>query len=224
MYFVGGGAFGKRGETAYIQKKWKELGIEERVFMLGYRSDIVELYKHVDLYIGTFPMGGGLMSQIAASQELPVVQYASNGLSMCLGEFFLPNKYLRKFVFVDDEKGFYDEVKFLIENKEIRSKQGKEMKKSVISKEEFNKQLYILIHEKRDSFEREIYHVDCERLKDNQFELENNCHNSYSRILFKSKYIRKYKPIEFVINAIALFVYCDKNWLLNLIKSKFRVV
>ena len=224
LYFVGGGAFGKRGETAYIQKKWKELGIEERVFMLGYRSDIVELYKHVDLYIGTFPMGGGLMSQIAASQELPVVQYASNGLSMCLGEFFLPNKYLRKFVFVDDEKGFYDEVKFLIENKEIRSKQGKEMKKSVISKEEFNKQLYILIHEKRDSFEREIYHVDCERLKDNQFELENNCHHSYSRILFKSKYIRKYKPIEFVINAIALFVYCDKNWLLNLIKSKFRVV
>lgn len=224
LYFVGGGAFGKVGETAYIKKKWKELGIEDRVFMLGFRNDIVELYKNVDLYIGTFPMGGGLMSQIAASQGLPVVQYASDGLSMCLGEFFLPNKFSRKFVFIDDEKGFYDEVKFLINNREARTKQGKEIKKSVISKEKFNEQLYILINEKRDSIDREIYHVDCEHLRANQFELENNCHHSYSRILIKSKYIRKYKPVEFVVNMIALILYSDKKWLFNLIKSKFRMV
>ncbi len=221
LYFVGGGAFGKSGESAYILKKWKELGISDRVYMLGFRNDIVEIYKHVDLYIGTFPMGGGLMSQIAATQEVPIVQYASEGLSNYLGEFLLDNNNYRKFVFVDDEDAFLDEVKYLTINEAERVRQGKQLKQAVISKHDFDSQLRQLILSKKDKYKRKRYQVDCDKLRDNQFELENNCHHSYSRILIKSRYLRKQHPFEYCLNILYFLKDCDKRWLINrLLKTR----
>lgn len=70
----------------------KKYQLGDRFYVLGFRNDIIELFRKVDVYIGTYPIGGGLMTQIAASNNLPVVQYASPGLSDKLSEFLLPGE------------------------------------------------------------------------------------------------------------------------------------
>lgn len=57
LYYAGGGAFGKLGQASYIERQLGERGIEGRVHLLGFRDDIVDLMRHMDIYLGTYPMG-----------------------------------------------------------------------------------------------------------------------------------------------------------------------
>lgn len=220
LLFAGGGAFGKSGERIYIEKKWKELGINDKVYMLGFRDDIVEIFKHADLYIGTYPMGGGLMSQIAASQGLPVVQYATDGLSESLGEFIGEAKGLRKFVFLNDERGFLKETSYLLTHGEERLKQGAILRDSIISPNKFSTELYASVHSGKDLYIRKYYAVDCAQRRENQFEVENKCHHSFYRIMIMSNYIKRHYPIQFIYYCLMFFIYSDKHWLWEQIKKR----
>ena len=59
-------------------------GYELRVFLLGNRSDIPEIIKRVDIYLGTFPVGGGLMSQFAAVNGKPLLIYGTTDIDEVL--------------------------------------------------------------------------------------------------------------------------------------------
>lgn len=48
---------------------------EDRVFLIGQRDDINEVFKHSDIYYSTYPLFGGLMSQYAAINALPILAF-----------------------------------------------------------------------------------------------------------------------------------------------------
>lgn len=212
--FSGGGAFGKLGQTSYIQKQIKLRHIEERFHILGFRDDIVELMRHVDIYVGTYPIGGGLMSQIAASQKLPIVQYASTGLSSSVHEF-LSLKPDESFVFVNDLDGFYKEVHRLVNSVEQRRITGERNFNAVMTQDIFVVQLKSLISEKRNQYPVENYSVDCENLRTNQIDVENNCFHSFPRILVKSTYVKKNEVFKYCINLLKFIWFSDKKWVLS---------
>lgn len=53
---------------------------EKRFILLGFRSDINEVIKRIDIYINTYPMIGGLMSQFAALNNKPIIGYTDESL------------------------------------------------------------------------------------------------------------------------------------------------
>ena len=63
------------GNMTPLNKFIRKNRFENRVILLGYRKDIYEVFNHCDIYLGTIPIIGGLMSQYAAVCSKPIVQF-----------------------------------------------------------------------------------------------------------------------------------------------------
>lgn len=59
-------------------KKVKKMNNWKRVIMLGNRTDIWGVYMHVDIYLSSYPILGGLMTQYAAENKLPIISFGKN--------------------------------------------------------------------------------------------------------------------------------------------------
>lgn len=198
----------------------KKYQLGDRFYVLGFRNDIIELFRKVDVYIGTYPIGGGLMTQIAASNNLPVVQYASPGLSDKLSEFLLPGECDCDQIVYLDENLFLAQVKKYVEDENERKKSGIRLSQRVMSKAVFDVQLHEIVYTLKSEHTVKRYEYDCDKLRKNQIEIENYCSHSYARILIKNKYIRK-KETFLYIGYLAQFVWhSDKKWLLKKVMGK----
>lgn len=212
LYFAGGGAFGKLGQTSYIEKQFSSRNLQDRIHMLGFRDDIVEVMKHMDLYIGTYPIGGGLMTQIAASQGLPIVQYATEGLSDHVDEFLM-TKESRTFLYKNDMEGFLARVRELVTDTNERHRIAEINRQSTLAREDFDKRLHAIVLEGSKFYTAESYRVSLSALRSNQIDVENNCYPSHDRILVRSAYIRRSHPVRFAISVIRFVGKADKKWL-----------
>lgn len=219
FYYIGAGVYGKLAQTGYLEQIIREFELGQRFHVLGYRSDIVELMDHMDIYMGTYPIGGGLMTQIAASQGIPILQFVSEGLSSSVGEFIDCTNRDQSFVFKEEDL-FYEEAKKLIENSGYRKQQGENLKKAILTEEQFNKQLFELIFEGRSHYVPSYYKTDCSKNRENQIEVENFCTHDHSRIIVKNQYVRKKEPIKYLLNCIDFLIHVDKKWLLKKIYGK----
>ena len=65
-----------------------------RTYYLGFRDDIEEVMKRSDVYLDTYPFGGGLMVQIAATNSKPILVYKDTDVENLVG-----TKKKSKFVF-----------------------------------------------------------------------------------------------------------------------------
>lgn len=220
FYFSGGGAFGKLGQMSYIDKQIRSLDLGVRFHVLGFRNDIVALMQNMDLYLGTYPMGGGLMTQIAASNGVPVVQYATKGLSDHTDEFLIACDDAEKVLYIEDEDGLCKEIRRLVSDSEYRKKRGGALRKQVLHTDDFNEQLKQLLERKRFEYPIESYMVDCTLQRQNQIDVENNCVHAYHRILVKSEYVKKRQPVKFLYSVFLFFINTDKKWILNKLKSR----
>lgn len=220
FYFVGGGAFGKLGQTSYVKKMIKKYQLGERFYVLGFRNDIIELFHKVDVYIGTYPIGCGLMTQIAASNNLPVVQYASPGLSDKLSEFLLPEEGDCDQIVYLDEKLFLAQVKEYVEDENERKRSGIRLSQRVMPKAVFDVQLHEIVYALKSEHTVKRYEYDCDKLRKNQIEIENHCSHSYARILIKNKYIRKKEPFLYIGYLAQFAWHSDKKWLLKKVIGK----
>lgn len=63
------------GNLSPLKKFIQKNNLDDRFILLGYRKDIYEVFNHCDIYLGTIPIIGGLMSQYAAVCSKPIVQF-----------------------------------------------------------------------------------------------------------------------------------------------------
>ena len=220
FYFAGGGAFGKLGQTSYLHKMIKKYNLGDRFYILGFRNDIIELFRHVDIYIGTYPIGGGLMTQIAASNQLPVVQFASPGLSDCLAEFLMAEDGNHGELIYQNEDTFALRVKELVENENKRKEFGKILSDRVLTKPVFDENVKDIIYKLESRYTANCYEYDCENLRKNQIETENLSSHSHARIMIKSKYLMKQHPLLYFQYVFQFFLHSDKKWLLKKILGR----
>ena len=121
-----------------LQNFIEENHFENRVLPIGFRPDINEVFAHSDIYFGTCPMSGGLMSQYAAQHSKPILQYyppdlASNNETesvICFRESF-------PISFTDIDALLYEAHK-LICDENYRLERGKKLQSSLITETEFN--------------------------------------------------------------------------------------
>ena len=112
MLFAGG------GDPTRLQGLIEEQGLSDRFVLLGNRTDISEVFKHIDIYIGTYPHAGGLMSQYAAINGKPILAYKTHNI-----EKIVCNRNWMDFVF-DSEEDLIEEATHLASDKKYRELRG----------------------------------------------------------------------------------------------------
>lgn len=131
ILFAGVGDFGP------IKRFIKKNHFENRFFLLGFRNDINELFKHCDLYLGTYPIAGGLLSQYAAINGKPILAYTTNDLVGNSIESLICHNH-DMIVTYTDISSFYANCSKLCTDKTYRDENGQELEKCVITETQFN--------------------------------------------------------------------------------------
>lgn len=144
---------------------------ENRFIYTKFRPDIDEVLAHADIYMGTCPASGSLMSQIAARNATPILQYYYPGTpddeteqSLCINDKFQ--------ISYQNEEEFMQEADRLIRDVEYRKAKGERLKRAMIQPEQFNKALERMLSTHESPFPVETKYVDYKLLDDRWFALE----------------------------------------------------
>lgn len=130
--------FAGSGNSSFIDNFIKENKFEQRLILLGDRKDIAQVFRNIDVFLATYPVGGGLMTQLAAMTDKPILAFVNNKNRSNFPEslmYHLPKDVKLSFDNMDD---FYQEVNLLVSSEEYRSKRAAMTANRIISFDEFN--------------------------------------------------------------------------------------
>ena len=166
FFFAGGGDAGPF--LSFVDKN--KLG--DRIFYLGFRRDIDQVVKNIDIYIDTFPMSGGLMGEYAMVNRKPVLAFVPKSSlgkinNDSLASLFPPNS-LRYF---DNKEALLDYAKILITNKKEREKEGDRNYALVPTRESFGKAFLQMISTNVSPNELKIDLNDSDQVVDRYLDL-----------------------------------------------------
>jgi hypothetical protein len=126
------------GDATYIKAKLKEYGIENRFLLLGWRDDICELFRHCDLFLNTYPHGGGTMSLYAAHLKKPILSFEPDNQRPNPIEKFICQKNTCVISSIGENE-FLAEAMRLINDKEYREEKAEKAYRCVVPIDTFNK-------------------------------------------------------------------------------------
>ncbi len=123
------------GDNILFSQKLSQLKNRNRIHLLGMRRDINEVFKHSDIFLSTYPFIGGLMTQYAAANALPILSYGEE-MEANLVEEMVNHKYkaVKTNYTIDSFKNYAIR---LILDKDFRLKEGQRNKGAMISDEDF---------------------------------------------------------------------------------------
>lgn len=144
---------------------------EGRFIYTKFRPDINEVMAHVDIFMGTCPVCGSLMSQLAARNATPILQYYYPGTpddeteqAICINEQFA--------ISFQDEELFMQEAEKLIKDASYRKQQGERLQNAMISIPQFNKLVADTLFSNKTQMPLEPFEMDYKQLDDRWFALE----------------------------------------------------
>ena len=140
--------FACRDDDKLLKKFIMKNKLHDRFFLTGYRADLKAVFERIDIYLNTYPTGGGLMIQYAMKNRRPILnlkkdtidyfEYDDNGIRYC-------NEYEN----IDD---LCREAKILIQNKRHRENVGLALAKEILSETEFNHSVSKIISKKKTDY------------------------------------------------------------------------
>jgi len=172
------------GDTYLIEEFIKRNKFENNFFLLHHRKDIGEVFKHCDIYLGTYPFVGGLMSQYAAFYEKPLLNYMTDNGGEFIEDLICHNSFIK--ITHTDKDSLLNEAKLLINNKEYRKQRGKEIKSCLFTKEQFEKKLYQTISTNNNQIQYKEKNFDYKNVFENFLEIENKYQDNFKLYLIKN--------------------------------------
>jgi hypothetical protein len=197
----------KRGSSRInLMKFISDNHFENRLFYINYRQDIYQVFAHCDIYMGTSPISGSLMSQLAAINAKPILQYYPDGTpddeteqAICINE-----KYSISYTSEDE---FLEEASKLIVDAEYREKQGRRLQAAMMQPLQFDELVAETLHTNTSQMEIEIRQFDYSLLDKRWLVLENVGFTQVGNYLFSllgKKLCRKYAPMLYLKNRMEL--------------------
>jgi hypothetical protein len=163
--------------------------------------------------MGTCPVCGSLMSQLAARNATPILQYYYPGTpddeteqAICINEQFN--------ISFNDEEAFMQEAERLIRDVEYRKKQGERLQKAMITIPQFNKLVADTLITNETQIPLQPYQFDYQQLDDRWFALEKAGYISSLSYLYSL--LEKKNTIRF---APKLFIKKQLNTLINILNK-----
>lgn len=163
------------GDDSELVKLSEKFG--GRVYHIQERKDLFALMTHVDVYINTYPMIGGLMSQYSAMAGLPPIILIDKGNTDSSGIILEQEKANIEFHNVEE---VVNELNHLLQDFDYRKQRAEDIKKRVFSETEFTSLLSDIMQGKAKSCK-----VDCP-----------------DTMWFRKEYISRFK-FNMVLSAIA---------------------
>lgn len=149
----------------------KENQFEKRFIYTKFRPDINEVLAHTDIYMGTCPASGSLMSQLAARNATPILQYYypntpddETEQALCVNDKFQ--------ISYQNEEDFFVEADKLINDVEYRKIQGERLRRAMISRDQFNELVKISLETNESQIHLETINIDYKLLDARWFDLE----------------------------------------------------
>jgi len=210
------------GEDKPFKQFIKNNHYESRIILLGFRNDINELFVNSDIYLGTYPVCGGLMSQYAAINGKPILAYTKNGSGGNLEELILHNPPKNGLILTHSELDeFFLEAKILIEKKSYRESIGLLLRDCVISPEQFNSELHTLITKHQEIRKFKSVFVNYELNFEQNLEIENKYQKSIGFTFFSRLNLSALKYFPFItLKLIPTLIYkYNTNIVRKLIKN-----
>lgn len=168
-----------------------------RVFYSKERKDLFQVLQNVDMYLNTYPIGGGLMTQYAALAKKTPWMLMSND------EFqgILLEQDKRKFTFYDEKK-FYNAIYSYIDDVNFRRKMDEGMANAVIDEEDFVQNLSNILRNGKSSYaisDIEIHpdkYLSIYKKQFNEYEIEKNL------IKKDKRWLIRYAPAFYIHGVI----------------------
>jgi hypothetical protein len=113
--------------------------------LIGNRRDINEVYKHIDIYINTYPFSGSLMMQYAIAHKKPVLSLCDKDLVYVRMDKLFDKAWDEKFIITDIEK-FVQIANQLIRRADYRHQYAGELAEGIDTTLEFEKKFALLLH------------------------------------------------------------------------------
>lgn len=129
------------GDSKPVTSFINDNNFQKRFLLLGYRPDINEVIKRIDIYINTYPLIGGLMSQYAAVNNKPIVGYTDEDLYSFNDTEDLLQTKTKGILVKTNFNDFHQYLNTLIKNKEVCFNNIETTRNCVISPSEFTKLL-----------------------------------------------------------------------------------
>lgn len=183
---------------------------EGRFIYTKFRPDINEVFAHVDIFMGTCPVCGSLMSQLAARNGKPILQYYYPGTpddeteqALCFNDKFQ--------ISFQDEDAFFAEADKLIKDKAYRIKQGERIRRAMITKDQFNDLVKRSLETNVSQIPLETIDVNYKVLDDRWFDLEKK------GFINSMSYLYSLLGRKCCLFAFPLFVKKNLNRILNVL-------
>ena len=156
---------------AGIRRFIEENHFEHRFIYIGFRPDVYQVFAHCDIYMGTSPTSGSLMSQLAAINAKPILQYYvpdtpddETEQAICINDDFR--------ISFQDETGFMNEADRLISDQSYRIGQGERLKNAMMQKDQFNDLVTRTLNSNETQMPVCDYSIDYKSLDDRWYYME----------------------------------------------------
>ncbi|WP_321480232.1 hypothetical protein [uncultured Bacteroides sp.] len=146
VLIAGSGSF---SEQKYITNFIYKNNLEDSLILLGDRSDIDKVFEFCDIYVGTYPFGGGLMTQYAATKGKPIVSLIKSENRNSLEELVFGASQPTVQISFFDEKLLMKEITKLIIDVNYRREQGDKLKENMTTAQIFNARFSDIINLKK---------------------------------------------------------------------------
>lgn len=174
IYFAGG------GNAEHINRFITENHFQTRFILIGNRRDIDAVFENCDIYLGTYPIAGGLMSQYAAIHRKPILAYTTPELpANDIEGIICHNRYEQVTFYCEAE--FFDYAKKLCHDESFRRSEGARLEGCTITPAQFNSGLQALLTQNQSYKPYTHIRIDYQKWVDLYLELDNCFLKKYSR-------------------------------------------
>lgn len=197
VYFIFAGSGNREPMNRFIN----ENGLSERWKVISYRSDLLEVMRHIDIYLGTYPQAGGLMAQYAAAAGVPIVEM--NTFNGGVTEDLLPKLSDVKITH-DTWDSYFDEIKKLVDDEKYRKSVGEKIGAGNIGQEEFNSDLMRLLEQHTSPYPNNMREIDVDLRSKRLIDAENQYNHKMPSVLCNTIMLKKH-PIM-VLRCMAFYI------------------
>lgn len=152
------------GRSDFLRLKTKSLKNKDRIYISNNRRDIYAVFKNCDIYYGTYPIVGALMSEYAALCGKPIVARANKKASLEEIGGILNHKYTEKVAFLTNDE-MCEYAHKLCEDISFRQAEGERLKKDMTSREEFENKVSSVINGDFKTYDFKPLDMDYENIE-----------------------------------------------------------
>lgn len=182
------------GNIEYIKNFIISNHYETRFFVFPERKDIYHVFKHSYLYLNTYPLIGGLMTQFACMAGIPPItlQKTTTDYSSDITELFTKcTKFPLNF---SDKDELLKYVDIYLNNFDLYKKCCEELPNLIISKDSFNKLFLSYLGDSKNQLDTKTYDIDIISFAKDYITRfnENYCIKYYRLFVGRNRYLMFY--------------------------------